>query len=203
MKVIGKIFFTGLLTVVPVVATVYLVIWVVSGIEGFLGRQLKLLIPDELYHAGMGLLFAVVLIFGVGLLMRALVFRQIIRLGESALLGIPVVKIVYKSLKDFFGLFSGDQTGELLQVVSVKLPGSPMSLLGFITRSDFSDLPQGVANPGDVAVYLPMSYQIGGFTVMLPRSSVMPVTMARDEAMRFVLTAGLKAQGQKSPAASR
>src|SRR5258706_11724808 len=62
MKVIGKIFFTGVFTVVPVVATIYLVIWVISAIEGFLGRQLKLLIPDELYHAGMGLLFGVVLI---------------------------------------------------------------------------------------------------------------------------------------------
>ena len=202
MKVIGKIFFTGVFTVVPVVATIYLVIWVVSAIEGFLGRQLKLLIPDELYHAGMGLLFAVVLIFAVGLLMRALFFRQIIKLGERALLGIPVIKIVYKSLKDFFGLFSGDQTGELLQVVSVQLPGSQMKLLGFITRSDFSDLPPGVANAGDVAVYLPMSYQVGGYTVMVPRASITPVTMARDEAMRFVLTAGLKSQGKKSLSAS-
>ena len=197
MKVIGKIFFTGVFTVLPVVATIYLVVWVVSAIEGFLGRQLKLLIPDELYHAGMGLLFAVVLIFGVGVLMRALIFRQIIKLGESALLGIPLIKIVYQSLKDFFGLFSGDQTGDLLQVVSVQLPGSQMKLLGFITRSDFSDLPQGVADPDDVAVYLPMSYQVGGYTVMVPRSSVTPVAMARDEAMRFVLTAGLKSEGKR------
>lgn len=84
-----------------------------------------------------------------------------------------------KSLKDFFVLFSGDQTGELLQVESVQLPGSQMKPLGFITRSDFSDLPQGVANPGDVAVYLPMSYQVGGYTVMVPRSSVTPVTILR------------------------
>ena len=203
MKVIGKIFLTGVFTVLPVVATVYLVIWVVSAIEGFLGRQLKLLIPDEFYRGGMGMLFAVVLIFAVGLLMRALFFRQIIRLGESALLGIPVIKIVYKSLKDFFGLFSADQTGEHLQVVSVQLPGSQMKLLGFITRSDFSDMPPGVANPDDVAVYLPMSYQVGGYTVMLPRSSVTPVTMARDEAMRFVLTAGLKAQEKALARASR
>lgn len=197
MKVIGKIFFTGVFTVLPVVATIYLVVWAVSAIEGFLGRQLKLLIPDEFYHAGMGLLFAVVLIFAVGVLMRALVFRQIIRLGESALLGIPLIKIVYKSLKDLFGLFSGEQSGELLQVVSVQLPGSQMKLLGFITRSDFSDLPPGVADPDDVAVYLPMSYQVGGYTVIVPRSSLTPVAMARDEAMRFVLTAGLKSEAKR------
>jgi uncharacterized membrane protein len=85
----------------------------------------------------------------------------------------------------------------LLQVVSVQYPGTQMRLLGFITRSDFSDLPQGVANADDVAVYLPMSYQVGGYTVVVPRSQITPVNMARDEAMRFVLTAGLTAQGKK------
>lgn len=197
MKAIGKIFLTGVFTVLPVFATAYLVIWVVTAIEGFLGRQLKLLIPDEFYHAGMGLLFAVVLIFAVGLLMRAWIFRQLMKLGESALLGIPVVKIVYKALKDLFGMFSGDQDSEMLQVVSIQYPGTQMKLLGFITRSDFSDLPQGVADAGDVAVYLPMSYQVGGYTVMVPRAQITPIKMAREEAMRFVLTAGLTAEGKR------
>jgi uncharacterized membrane protein len=197
MKSISKIFLTGVFTVLPVVATVYLVIWVITAVEGFLGRQLKLLIPDEHYHAGMGMLAAVIVIFAVGLSMRAWIFRQMMKLGESALLGIPVIKVVYKSLRDLFGMFSGDQDSGLLQVVSVQYPGTQMKLLGFITRSDFSDLPQGAANADDVAVYLPMSYQVGGYTVVVPRSQITPVNMARDEAIRFVLTAGLTAQSKK------
>jgi len=153
MKSISKIFLTGVFTVLPVVATVYLVIWVISAVEGFLGRQLKLLIPDEHYHAGMDMFAAIIVIFVVGLSMRAWVFRQMMKLGASALLGIPVINVVYKSLKDLFGMFSGDQDSGLLQVVSVQYPGTQMKLLGFITRSDFSDLPQGVANADDVAVY--------------------------------------------------
>jgi uncharacterized membrane protein len=202
MKSIGKVFLTGVFTVLPVVATVYLVIWVLSAVESFLGRQLKLLIPDEHYHAGMGMLAAVVAIFVVGLLMRAWFFRQLMKFGEGALLSIPLIKTVYKSLKDFFGMFAGSQNGEALQVVSVQFPGTQMKLLGFITRSDFSDLPQGVANAGDVAVYLPMSYQVGGYTVVVPRAQITPLRMARDEAMRFVLTAGLKAEGKTLLAAT-
>lgn len=193
MKSIGKIFLTGVLTVLPVVATVYLFIWMVTKIEGFLGRQLKLLIPDEHYHAGMGMLAAVVVIFVVGLLMRAWIFQQVMKLGERALLGIPFVKVVYKALKDLFAMFSGDEQSGMLQVVCVELPGTQMKLLGFVTRTDFSDLATGVANAGDVAVYLPMSYQIGGYTVMVPRSQITPVEMAREQAMRFILTAGLTA----------
>jgi uncharacterized membrane protein len=77
-----------------------------------------------------------------------------------------------------------------MQVVAVTLPGG-MRLLGFLTRADFDDVP-GVAGEGEVAVYLPMSYQVGGFTVLLPRSAVTPVPMSREEAMKFILTAGLK-----------
>jgi uncharacterized membrane protein len=195
MKSIGKIFLTGVFTVLPVVATIYLVIWVVTRVEGFLGRQLKLLIPDEHYHGGMGLAAAIVVIFVVGLLMRAWIFRQLIKLGEGMLLRVPVVKVVYKALKDLFGMFSADQAGEILQVVSVQYPGTQMKLLGFVTRSEFSDLPPGTAGADHVAVYLPMSYQIGGYTVLLPREQVTPIKMAREQAMRFVLTAGMTSPG--------
>ena len=192
MKSLGRVFLTGLLTVLPVLATVYFTIWLVTAAEQFFGRQLDWLLPEEVYRTGMGLALAVVAIFLVGLLMHALIFRRLFALAERLLLEIPLVRSVYAALRDLFGLFAEHQEARALQVVSVELPGSGMRLLGFVTRRDFGDLPQGVAAPGDVAVYLPMSYQIGGYTVFLPQERVTPVDMSREEAMKFVLTAGLK-----------
>ena len=197
MKSISKIFLTGIFTVLPILVTIYLVVWLFSAVERVLGNSLLFLLPDQYYLAGMGLLAGLVLVFITGLLMRAWLFRQIIKAGEELLMHVPLVKVVYKALKDLFGMFSGDQDSGKLQVVSVQYPGTQMRLLGFITRSDFSDLPQGVANADDVAVYLPMSYQVGGYTVMVPRNQVTPIKMAHEEAMRFVLTAGLTAEGKK------
>ena len=148
-------------------------------------------------RAGMGLLAALALIFLIGLLMRAWLFRQLIKLGESILLKIPLIKVVYRSLKDLFGLFSDEKSSEALQVVTVQIPGTDMRLFGFLTRTDFSDMPKGVGNEDEVAVYLPMSYQVGGYTVMMPRNRVTPVPMSREEAMRFVLTAGLKTEAKQ------
>ena len=196
MKSIGRIFLTGILTILPILATIYLVVWLFAAVERFLGKQLLFLLPDEYYRAGMGLLAALVLIFLIGLLMRAWLFRQLIKLGESLLLKIPLIKVVYRALKDLFGLFSDQKNSEALQVVSVQLPGTDMRLLGFLTRNDFSDMPKGVGNEDEVAVYLPMSYQVGGYTVMMPRNQVTPVPMSREEAMRFVLTAGLKTEAK-------
>jgi uncharacterized membrane protein len=194
MKSIGKIFLTGILTVLPVLATVYLVIWLFNFVDHFLGKPLLWLIPDEAYRAGMGFLVAVGVIFVVGVLMRAYLVRQIFRWAERLLLEIPLVKSIYGANRDFFGLFAGGEDAKSLRVVSVSLPGTNMRVMGFVTRDDFSDLPPSIAGQGEVAVYLPMSYQVGGYTVFIPRIQLREIEMSREDAMRFVLTAGVKSR---------
>ena len=77
----------------------------------------------------------------------------------------------------------------------VEIGETGIECMGFITRDDFRDLPPGVGSEDRVAVYLPMSYQIGGHTVMVPRCRVRVVDMALDQAMRFALTAGMSWEG--------
>ncbi|HUU74033.1 MAG TPA: DUF502 domain-containing protein [Burkholderiales bacterium] len=194
MKYLGRIFLTGVLTVLPVLATVYLLIWLFTTAESFLGKPLQWLIPEGFYRAGMGLLVGIVVIFVVGVLMRAYIVRRLFEFTEKLLLKLPLIKTIYAALRDFFALFAGQDDQVALQVVTVTLPGSEMRLMGFVTRDHFSDLPDGVAVEGEVAVYLPMSYQIGGYTIFMPRSQITPVNMSREQAMRFVLTAGLRAK---------
>ena len=78
------------------------------------------------------------------------------------------------------------------QVVLVQMPNLPVRMLGFVTLDDLegAGLPT-VEGVDSVAVYLPMSYQIGGYTVLLPRSYLTPLDMGMEEAMRFLITAGL------------
>jgi uncharacterized membrane protein len=189
-RTLGKIFVTGLLTVLPLGLTVYFVIWLLGVLEVFFGRQLIAVIPDAWYYTGMGLAVAVVLVFAVGMLMHAIAFRRLFRFTEWVLLEIPLVRSVYSAMRDLLGLFA-EHKEPALQVVSVALPGD-IRLLGFVTRTDLSDAPPGIARADEVAVYLPMSYQLGGYTIFLPRAALTPVEMSREDAMKFVLTAGLK-----------
>ena len=187
---LGRIFITGLLTVLPIVATLYFTVWMLTVLERFFGKQVLFLLPDEWYRTGMGLAVAVVVVFLVGLLMHGILFRRLFGWAEKLLLGVPLVRSVYAALRDLLGLFA-DHKEPALQVVSVSLPGN-MRVLGFVTRADLSDAPPGMAKPDEVAVYLPMSYQIGGYTVFVPKSALTPVNMSREDAMKFILTAGLK-----------
>lgn len=200
MKTIGKIFITGLFTVLPVLATAYLIVWFFAGAERFIGAQVRWLIPDEYYLYGMGIAVALTVVFLVGLLMHAWLFREIIGRAERVLLEIPLVRSIYAALRDLLGLFARHGDELPMQVVAVELPGSGMRLLGFVTRTDFSDLPEGIGRDGEVAVYLPMSYTIGGYTVFLPRASVTPVDMSREEAMKFVVTAGIRSSAERQAA---
>ncbi len=192
MKMIGKIFITGLLTVLPVLATLYLIVWFFAGAERLIGAQLRWLIPDERYLAGMGIVVALVAVLLIGILMHVWLFRELFNRAERVLLRIPLVRSIYAALRDLFGLFAQHGDELPMQVVSVELPGSNMRLLGFVTRTDFSNLPDGIGHDGEVAVYLPMSYTIGGYTVFLPRTSTTLIDMSREEAMKFVVTAGIR-----------
>jgi uncharacterized membrane protein len=191
-RTIGRIFITGLLTVLPIVITVYFTLWVLGVLEKFFGKQVLMLIPDEWYRTGMGLAMAVVVVFLVGLLMSDLVFRRLVRWAEWLLLEIPLVRSVYAAMRDLLGLFAQHKE-PALQVVAVELGGA--RFLGFVTRTEFADLPAGIGKEGEVAVYLPMSYQIGGYTVMVAKSAITPVQMSREDAMKWILTAGLKSAG--------
>jgi len=194
MKSIGRIFLTGVLTVLPVLATAYLLIWLFTTAESFLGKPLKWLIPEGYYRGGMGLLVGIAVIFVVGVLMRAYIVRRVFAFSEKILLEIPLIKTIYAALRDFFGMFAGQNDEESLQVVTVTLPGTDMRLMGFVTRDEFSDVPHDIGGEGQVAVYFPMSYQVGGYTVFMPRDQLVPVEMPREQAMRFILTAGLKSK---------
>jgi uncharacterized membrane protein len=198
---LGRIFLTGLLTVIPAVATVYLLAWLFGAVDRMFGKPLRWLMPDETYLAGMGIVVAVALVFGVGVLMHGVLFRQLFRMIEQTMLSVPLVRSIYGAMKDLLGLF-GQHKDPALQVVSLTMPGTGWRVLGFVTRSDFADLPAGVGTAKEVAVYLPMSYQVGGYTVIVPREAIRPVEMSREDAMKFILTAGLKTGGDpRKPAA--
>jgi uncharacterized membrane protein len=133
--------------------------------------------------------------FLFGLALNAFLVRRFLNLGERFMNRIPLVKTLYGSLKDFIGFFTAKKESQLNQVVTVELNmgGTPLRMLGFVTRSDFKDLPAGIGGDGEIAVYLPMSYQIGGYTVIVPRSAVKQVDISIQRAMGFVVTGGMTA----------
>jgi len=182
---------TGLITILPVMLTLYLIYWFVVSTETALGSIIKFVLPDIEYWPGMGFVIALILIFVIGLLMQLYVVKALFNKIEDLLYHMPLIKSVYGAIRDFFQYFSPSRESEFQQVVAVKFDND-MELIGFVTRSSSESLP--VAEDDDserVLVYLPMSYNIGGYPVMIPKRRLRPVDMTMEQAMRFVLTAGV------------
>lgn len=192
-KQFGKIMVQGLVAMLPAVLTLYILYWLVWSAETFLGALFKLLLPEGWYLPGMGLLAGVAATFIFGLALKAFLMQKIFGFAEAALNRIPLVKTLYGSVKDFISFFATKKEREFNQVVTVDLEfgGTPMRLIGFVTRTDFKGLPAGIGEAGEVAVYLPLSYQIGGYTVVVPRKAVRAVNITTHRAMGFVLTGGM------------
>lgn len=187
MKTIGKYILTGLITMLPVVLTFYLLYWLAFSAEMLLAD----LIPREIYLPGMGVATTLLAMFIVGMLMHTRPIQRLFTRGERIFYRLPLVKSVYAAFRDFMDYFSPARKKDFEQVVAVSFGETGMRLIGFVTQATTEQLPEDLQGDDNVMVYLPMSYMIGGYAVLVPRSAVQPLNMSMEEAMRFVLTAGV------------
>lgn len=181
---------SGLVVVMPIGLTLWLLWWFGSSTESLLRRAITLVIPDQYYRPGMGIAAAVLLVLTAGFLLNALLVRRILAAWEAFLDRIPVVKTIYGAIRDFTRLLPADgKRRDLKRVVLARLGDA--RLVGFVTRDDAAEL--GIVKKEDalVAVYFPMSYQIGGYTMLVPRSAIVQLDLSVETAMRLVLTGGL------------
>ena len=193
MKQLTAIFLKGLAAVLPVVITLWALWWLARTAENVLGGLLRAILPENWYVPGLGVATGFVVVFVVGILLHAWFVRVLHEFFEKLLEKLPLVKTIYGSVKDLLGFFVGGGDASANQVVAIRFStgSGQVRVLGFITRETFDDLPRGVGGDNMVAVYVPMSYQIGGFTVMATRDRIEAIDMTTEEALRFAVTAGM------------
>jgi uncharacterized membrane protein len=178
-------------TILPVVLTLYLLYWLAVSAESVLGGMIQLMLPESLYWPGLGLIAGLIAVFAVGLLMHAYVVQRLFARGEQLLYHVPIIKSVYRAIRDFFDYFSPTSKKEFEQVVAVSIGNTGMQVIGFVTQANPEHLPEDFREQDNILVYMPLSYMIGGYAALMPRSAVRPLNMSMEEAMRFTLTAGV------------
>ena len=195
-KNLYQYFFRGLITALPLGLTVYFFYVFLSWSESVAMQLIRPFI-GRLYVPGMGLLLGITLILLLGFLVSQRGAGKLLSLVELPFTNLPVVKSIYSSLKDFADYFSPQRSQAAQQmVVALRMPGQDLELVGLVTRQRVDDLPAGFLQGDRVAVYLPMGYMIGGYTVFVPRDWVQPINMSVEEAMRSTLFAWMSTAGK-------
>jgi uncharacterized membrane protein len=177
MKRLSRYFFEGLLILVPFVATVYVIYFIFDKIDGLF----RFSIP------GMGILFTIGLIFTVGFVTSNFITHKLVELADNLFSRLPLVKMIYASIKDLLGAFVGDKRGFNKPVQVALSPENGICAIGFVTNENLD--PMGLSD--SIAVYLPQSYNFAGNLIVVPKDRVKPINCDSGDVMAFVVSGGV------------
>jgi uncharacterized membrane protein len=192
MRKILTLTMSGLVTVLPLALTIYVIWWLVQTVEGWLRRALIALgiVSPEHYWPGLGLIAGFMLLLVVGSLVNAYAGKILLKYWDDFLGRIPFVKTLYGGFRDVVSLLpsgSGEKR-DLQRVVLARFA---------VTREDVPSVLLAHGGQNWVTVYFPMSYAFGGYTIYLPRERIEPLDISVEDAMRLAITAGLTAAGSR------
>jgi uncharacterized membrane protein len=178
-RTLTRNFINGSLVLVPVVATFYVLYFVLARLDALLGIGIP----------GLGLLISVAFITTVGALTSNVIGKELIELADVALSRMPFVKLIYTSFRDLMLALFGNQK-RFDRPVLVALgdnPASSVKILGFVTREDLA--PWGPAD--HVAVYFPQSINFAGQLMLVPSSLVQRLEIEPSQLFPFLVSGGI------------
>ena len=188
-------FLKGILILAPMLVTGWVIYTVFTKIDGLLGIPIP----------GLGFAVTIVFIILVGFLGSNIFFTRLFGYFERVLTRLPVVKLLYFSIKDLIGAFVGEkkmfnrpvmvamthlpQGPEIAPLAPASSPGEDIKLLGFVTSETLESIPEA----GDrVAVYMPQSYNMGGYLMLVPRDRITPLaSMESAKILAFIVSGGV------------
>ena len=195
-----KYFITGLLVLVPLFITV----WVVTTLVNMMDQSLLLLPahwrPEAQFGRavpGFGVVLTLLIIFVTGLIATNFFGKQLLLLWEGLLARVPVVKSIYSSVKQVSDTLFSDSGNAFRKALLVQFPREGSWTIAFQTGNPGGD----VANhlQGDfVSVYVPTTPNpTGGYFLMMPRADVIELDMSVDEALKYIISMGVVAPSAK------
>lgn len=187
MKRLLKDFVNGLLTIVPIILVIYVVFKLFTFLDSILGNILRPYMKED-YIPGIGILLTVTIITFLGWLSTQYLSGKIIKLIDVLLERIPLVKTLYSVIKDTFNSLLGEKKS-FSKVVLVEIPNTGMKSIGFVTSEEVEHFADPLKD--HIAVYVPQSFQVAGFTFLIPKDQVTILDVKPEDAMKFVLSGGI------------
>ena len=178
MKKFINYFLQGLLYIVPITVTLYVVVWTFQKIDGILPFQFP----------GLGLIIIISLITIIGFLGSAVITSPINAFFQNLLKRAPLLKTIYSSVKDLMNTFVGNKKGFSEPVLVKVYENSTIERIGFITNEDVESL--NIAK-GKVLVYMPHSYAISGQLFVVEKKNLTPIDKSSAEIMKLIVSGGV------------
>jgi uncharacterized membrane protein len=187
-------FFTGLLVILPIFITGYVILFLIRGMDAILKFIPVKYLPDTYlpFHIpGLGLIFVVILVFAVGLLARNIVGRKIVHLGENIVERIPLVRILYAGVKQLLETIFLQKTDAFKRVALVEYPRRGTYVIGFITGESKGEV-QDKTDKNMINVFIPTTPNpTSGFYMLIPDDELVVLDMSVEDAFKLIISGGI------------
>jgi len=177
VKKLTTYFFRGLLFLTPIVVTIYVLYFIFSEIDKIFGFNIP----------GLGFLLTLVLITVMGFLVSSFLARGAANVIDNLFRRMPVVKMIYSSIKDLVNAFVGEKKRFDRPVLVTLFPGSSFQIMGFVTRESL----ESIGMKEGIAVYIPQSYNFAGNVIVVLKEQVTPVAIESGKVMAFIVSGGV------------
>lgn len=197
MRSFSAAFLRGLFVLLPVVVSIQIALWMVTTVESWLAPPLKEVLGPG-YIPGMALGVMVALTVVIGLSSRWPMADFIWGIPGRVLERLPVLKQLYGTLKDVMEIMGGDKFADEA-VVMVELPNTETRLIGIVTVRNKGNGNTIASELDDdhIAVYLPMSFQVGGYTIVVPKKYTRSLDLSPADALQLVLSGGVVSEDKE------
>jgi len=185
---------TGLIVVVPITITVYILKVLIDVADGILSVLPPPWHPDswlKFHFPGLGLVLVTLFIFLVGLLTRNFFGARLVHYGDRLVARIPIVRTVYQSVKQLTEAVLGNSGQSFQKVVLVEFPRSGIYSVGFLAGSAAAEL-ETQTGKKMWSVFIPCTPNpTTGYYVVVPESEVIFLDMTVEEAFKLIISGGL------------
>src|SRR5437660_1307275 len=193
-------FLTGLILVGPLYITISLTWWFINWVDDLVRPFIPLAYRPETYLPGkipgLGLILALVALTLLGFLTANLVGRKLIEAGEEILNRMPVVRPIYKSLKQIFATLFAKTGSSFRRVGLVEFPGPGMWSLVFLSNPASADIAARLPDADHVAAFMPCTPNpTTGFFFYVPRRAIIDLDISVEAAMTLLMSAGMAQPG--------
>ncbi|WXR61575.1 DUF502 domain-containing protein [Peptostreptococcaceae bacterium AGR-M142] len=188
-KFIRKIFITGFITILPASVTISLIFWLLNKIDIVFREPLERLIGFPIY--GIGFLITVILIFLTGIFAMNVLGKEIFRLFDHFMHKMPLVNIVYASIKQLLEAIRINQKNSFKSAILVQYPKEGIYTIGFVT----ADAPEFISkelNKVCISIFIPTTPNpTSGMFVMVPKEDIIYLDLSVEEAIKLVVSGGM------------
>ncbi|MDD3845292.1 MAG: DUF502 domain-containing protein [Syntrophorhabdaceae bacterium] len=191
---VKKKFITGLLVLIPLIVTAYIVYLVVSFIENFIGPALRNIFLQvfqrEVYITGTACIIFVVITYLTGLFVSNYFGKTVFFRGEKLVKRIPIIKSIYGSVKDMMEAFSSEKIQSFKEVVLIEFPFPGRYAIGLVTnRVEI----KGVQH---CSVFVPTTPNpTSGYIILAKEDDLLFLDMATDDALKYIISLGTSRSG--------